>query len=149
MDPDLTVLSKVNFTPSSEMLEAQLKSDIIGRILAVQQLGKKKDAATVKQLEGLIAGDPHHAVKTEAVEALRGIPSDAAREALIALTANPDERVRRSVADALSSSLHPDAHTALVKMAAAEKNPVILSAIVSSFAAWPQEDLTAFLKKPS
>ena len=149
VDPDLTVLAKINFTPAGEMLKEQLKSDIIGRMLAVQQLGKKKDEATVKQLAEIVSADPHHAIKTEAVDALQQIPGDAARAALISLTSQPDERVRKAVADALASILHPDAHAALVKMAAAEQNPVILSAIVSSFAAWPQEDMVPFLKRSS
>ncbi len=149
VDPEMTVLAKVNFTPPGEMLDQQLKSDIIGRLFAVQQLGKKKDDATVKRLTEIIAADPHHAIKSEAVEALQQIPGDAARAALISLIAQPDERVRKSVADALASILHPDAHAALVKMAAEEKNPMILASIVTSFAAWPQEDLVPFLQRPS
>ncbi len=148
-DPELTVLAKLNWKPAGDMLEQQLQSDLIGRMLAVQELAKKKDEATVKRLERIIAEDAHHRVKTEAVEALQGIPTGAARTALIALTAHPDERVRKAVADALRASLHPAAHAALVKMAAEEKNPVIVSSIVSNFAAWPREDLVPFLKRPS
>ena len=149
VDPDMTVLAKVNFTPPGEMLEQQLKSDIIERLFAVKELGKKKDDATVKRLTEILAADPHHAIKTEAVEALQQIPSDAARAALISLIGQPDERVRKAVADALGSILHPEAHAALVKMAADEKNPMIVASIVSSFAAWPQEDIVPFLKRAS
>jgi aminopeptidase N len=149
VDPDLTVLAKVNFTPAGDMLAEQLKSDFIGRMLAVQQLAKKKDDATVKQLAEIVAGDPHHAIKTEAVEALQQIPGDAARNALISLTSQPDERVRKAVADALAGVLHPDAHAALVKMAATEQNPLIVSSIIEGFAAWPQEDVVPFLQRPS
>ncbi len=149
VDPNLTVLAKINFGPPGEMLESQIKSDIIGRMLAVQQLGKKKDDATVKRLTEIIAADPHHAIKTEAVEALQQIPSAAARVALISLIEQPDERVRKAVADALASILHPDAHAALVKMAADEKNPMIVASIVRSFAAWPQEDIVPYLQRAS
>ncbi len=149
VDPELTVLAKVNFTPAGEMLQAQLKSDIIGRMLAVEQLGKKKDEATVKQLTGIATTDAHHAIRVEAVEALQQIGTEAARDALISLTGQPDERVRKAVADALGGIFHPEAHAALVKMAAAEQNPIIVSSILASFAAWPQEDVLPFLKRPS
>lgn len=149
VDPDLTVLARINYTPAGDMLEAQLKADIIGRMLAVQQLAKRKDEAAVQRLVRVITEDAHHAIQAEAVEALGQIDSDAARAALIAQTGHADERVRKAVADALAGILHPEAHAALVKMAAEEKNPIIVSAIVSSFAAWPQEDLAAFLKRPS
>ena len=149
VDPDMTVLAKVIWTPAGDMLEQQLQSDIIGRMLAVQQLGKKRDEATVKQLAGIVAADPHHRIKSEAVEALSRVPGDSARTALISLTAHPDERVRNAVATALASILHPEAHAALVKMTAEEKNPMIVASIVNSFAAWPQEDLLPFLQRPS
>lgn len=149
IDPDVTVLAKLNWTPAGDMLEQQLQSDIIGRILAVKELAKKKDEATVKRLERVIAEDAHYRVKTEAVTALQQMTGDAARVALIAQTAHSDERVRKAVADALGAMLHPDAHAALVKMAAEEKNPIIVASIVNSFAAWPQEDLLPFLKRPS
>jgi aminopeptidase N len=149
VDPDLTVLAKVNFPTPGDMMQAQLKSDIIGRMLAVEQLGKKKDDATVKQLTEIASGDPHYAIRVEAVEALQQMSNDAARTALAGLTTQPDERVRKAVADALGGIFHPDAHAALVKMVAAEQNPLIVSSIINSFAAWPQEDLVPFLKRPS
>lgn len=149
VDPDLTVLAKLNWTPAGDMLEQQLQSDIIGRILAVKELAKKKDEATVKRLERVMAEDAHHRVKTEAVTALQQMTGDAARVALIAQTVHSDERVRKAVTDALGAMLHPDAHASLVKMAAAEKNPIIVASIVNSFAAWPQEDLVPFLKRQS
>lgn len=149
VDPDMTVLAKVNWGPPGDMLEPQLKSDVIGRILAVKELGKKKDDVTVQRLKQVIDQDAHWRVKQEAVEALQRTPSDAARAALMACTTHPDERVRKAVADALATILHPEAHAALVKMAQEEKNPIIVASIVNSFAAWPQEDLVSFLKRPS
>jgi aminopeptidase N len=128
----------VDFNPPPEMLKRQLASDVIGRLLAVQRLSGKTDAASVKQLGGVLNGDAFHAVRSEAAKALRKIGTPEARSTLALSLAQPDARVRREVVSALTAFFpHAEAHEALEKQAAAEKNPEILAAIVRAWGARP------------
>lgn len=149
LDPDYTVLAKWNFTPPADMLRRQLKGDFIGRLLAIEILGNRKDDASVAQLADLAANDPHKMARVEATLALRKAGSEAARKALIGLLADPQEVVRRAAADSLASIYHPEVADALAKLAETEKNPVILSSVVRSFASWPERDVLPFLKVSS
>src|SRR3954462_41202 len=54
IDPDYTLLAKMDFSPPPDMLMRQLTSDVIGRMLAVQSLERKKDADSVKLLAGVL-----------------------------------------------------------------------------------------------
>ena len=149
LDPDFTVLAKWEFTPPPEMLKRQLKADFESRWRALEALADKKDEATIRQVEELAAADPHFAIRVEAVNALAGIGSPAARAALIAQFAQPDERVRLAAVEGVAASSHPEALAALAALAGKEKNPRIVARIVGSFASWPQQDVLPFLKIPS
>ncbi|RYD27619.1 MAG: hypothetical protein EOP86_24260, partial [Verrucomicrobiaceae bacterium] len=83
LDPDLTLLGDWDFTPPGDMLKRQLNGDFGGRLIAVDILAGRRDAATVTQLSDLIGKDPHHAIRTAAVRALGKIGTPAARAALI------------------------------------------------------------------
>ncbi len=108
-------------------------------------LGEKKDDASVEMLTGALNGDADYAVRVEAAESLQKAGTPAARAALIAGLAQPDERVRKAVVDALLAIYHPESRAALVKHAAAEKNPAVLAAVVSGFASWPDENVLPLL----
>lgn len=138
VDPDYTLLAKVDFNPPPEMLKRQLASDVIGRLLAVQRLSGKTDAATTKQLGEVLNGDAFHAVRSEAAKALRKIATPEARSVLARSLAQPDARARREVVSALTAFFpHAEAHEALEKQAAVEKNPEILASIVRAWGARP------------
>ncbi|HCN28176.1 MAG TPA: hypothetical protein DIT64_05240 [Verrucomicrobiales bacterium] len=138
VDPDYTLLARIEFSPPGDMPDRQLESDVIGRMLAVRALGKKKDADTVAKLAKRLTGDAFHAVRAEAASVLAKTATPEARAALVAgLAGQEDARARKAVVEALASIPHPDAQAALLAHAAVEKNPEILSAIVRSWGARP------------
>lgn len=139
IDPDYTVLMKIDFQPPPDMQKRQLKSDVIGRLLAVQQLGGRKDTPSVQQLAEVLKQDGFHAVRSEAARSLKKTGTPEARAALVAGIDQPDARVRKAVVDALSAFPHPQAQEALWKLAATEKNPEILAAVIRTWGARPAE----------
>ncbi|TDU80844.1 aminopeptidase N [Prosthecobacter fusiformis] len=144
VDPDYTVLAKVDFTPPGDMLDKQLASDVIGRLLAATHLGTRKDQASVDKLAALLKEDPMEAIRTQAARSLAKIANPAARAALIAsLPGQPNARCRLAVVEALSSIPHPDAQQALMKHAETEKNPGILTAIIRSWGTRPGDAAVA------
>lgn len=148
VDPDYTLLAKWDFTPSPDMLKRQLKADMIGRLLAVQALAKKKDEDTVKLLTAVLNQDDFHGVRGEAAKALKVIGTPAARRALAQSTAQPDARVRRDVVEALGSFALPETQEALWKLSQTEKNPLILAAIIKTWGTQPGDaKIAAALRK--
>jgi aminopeptidase N len=138
IDPDYTVLAKIDFTPPGPMLDEQLTSDVIGQLLAVRQLGKRDDQVSIDKLTKLVRADAFHAVQEESAKALSKIAAPAARAALISLLADQkDARVRLAVVQGLASIPHPDCQKALQAHASQEKNPLILAAIVKSWGMRP------------
>jgi aminopeptidase N len=138
IDPDYTVLAKIDFSPPGDMLDKQLASDAIGRLLAARILGSRSDQSSVDKLSALMTADIFHAVRSMAAKSLSKIATPAARQALIAgLEKQPDAQARKSVVEALASLPHPDAQQALQKHATSEKNPAILTAIIKSWGARP------------
>jgi aminopeptidase N len=150
IDPELTILAKWDFKPSRPLLEKQLKADFLSRSLAVEALGSENaDAETVKLLGAVLAEDAHHGVRSDAAKALQVIGSEDARKALISQINQPDERVRRSVVDALGALYHRESRDALAKLTETEQNPAILGRLLSSLVTWPDFDAAPFLKRDS
>ncbi|MGI8605336.1 MAG: M1 family aminopeptidase [Verrucomicrobiales bacterium] len=149
LDPEFTVLAKVSFTPSPEMLKRQLGADLIGRLLAVQALAEKKDHDSVGLLGKAVSEDGFWGVRIEAIKALRKINNAEARKALLAAAAQPDARVRRELVEALGAFFHEETREALNRLRAAEQNPDVLAAILSASAPAPWFDPSEFLGRPS
>ncbi|WP_050023025.1 M1 family aminopeptidase [Verrucomicrobium sp. BvORR034] len=154
VDPDTTLLTKWDFTPPPDMLKRQLQGDVLGRIYAVQALGKKKDDDSVKQIAEVLNKDAFHGVRSEAAKALKQIMTPAARDALVAGLNQPDARARKAVVEALGAYPHPVAHAALLQQAQREKNPEILAQIINTWGARPAEaaitaELTRLMATPS
>lgn len=146
VDPDYTVLAKVDFTPPGDMLDKQLNSDVIGRLLAAAHLGTRKDQASVDKLARLLTEDAFYAVRSEAARALAKMATPAARTALITgLTNQPDARTRQAVVNALAGIPHAEAQQALLKHAETEKNPGILAVIIKSWGSRPGDATVADL----
>lgn len=136
IDPDFTVLAKIDFKPAGPMLDKQLQSDVIGRLLGVRMLNEK----SIDKLGKLLREDAFYAVRSEAANALAKIAEPEARAALIAgSTVQKDARVRRSVVQALAVLNTADARDTLWKMAQSEKNPEILASIIATWGARPGE----------
>jgi aminopeptidase N len=148
VDPDYTLLAKWDFQPPPDMLKRQLKSDVIGRLLAVQTLAKKKDDESVKQLAEVLNHDGFHGVRGEAAKALKVIGTPAARHALTQSTAQPDARVRRDVVEALGAFALPETQEVIWKLSQIEKNPLIQQAIINTWGASPGDaKISAALRK--
>lgn len=145
IDPDYTVLAKISFTPPGPMLDKMLQSDVIGRMLAVRML----DARGAEKLGKILREDPFHAVRAEAAKALAKFATPEARAALIAGSdGQSDARARRAVVEGLAALHTPESNETLWKMAAAEKNPLVLASIITTWGARPGEPgVAAALKK--
>jgi len=133
VDPNVTLLAKLSFTPSTALLHAQLAddSDALGRLQAVEILAKRKDKSTREKLKHALQNDSFYGVRIAASRALRGIGSDDAFAALIASTDQPNAKVRRQVISDIASQYKPEALAALKQSLAKEKNPAIRARIIN------------------
>ncbi len=155
IDPELTLLAKIRFEPPTAMLDAQLEDskDVIGRLLAVEALSKRRDKETVAKLKRTLNSDPFYGVRFEAARALRTIHSDDALDALLASTKQPDARVRRQVVEAIGGFFHAKAYAATTECLERERNPDIQVEAIEPLGAYPNpevgETLLRFLNTPS
>ena len=154
-DPDLTLLAKISFDKSRDMLYAQLEdtNDVIGRVLAIEQLSKKDDDTTIEKLKKALNNDPFYGVRTEASKALRKIGTDDALDALCESTRQSDARVRQQVIKDIGSVYRPESFNVLVKTIETEKNPDIVASCIQNLGLYngeqTKEILTKFLKSES
>ena len=127
IDPELTVLSTISFTPPFEMLEYQIANsdDMIGRLLAIQALGKRKDAKSIELIKTALLNDAFFAVRIEASKALRSIGDDDAFAALAAGRHQSDARVRKQVIADLAKFYRVEALDELKAVLKTEQNPEI------------------------
>jgi aminopeptidase N len=143
LDPDLELLARINFSTPNSMGEAQLtaKGDAIGRILAVEQLGKKGGADAIKKLGRILREDGFYGVRVEASQALRGLHTDEALEALLASTEQPDARVRRQVTSDIGGFYRETAYAYAASLLEKEKNPHILGVALRSIAGYGKPEV--------
>ena len=136
IDPGMTLLAKVTFNPTPAMLDAQLadKSDMLGRLLAVEQMRGKRDA--LKKLKDALNNDSFYGVRLAAAQGLRAIQTDEAFEALRASLKQSDARVRRQVVQDIVGQYREAAYETAVKIAAEEKNPDIKAIAITSLGAY-------------
>ena len=127
IDPDVTLLAKLSFTPTTALLHAQLadESDALGRLHAVELMAKRKDKTTREKLKHALQNDPFYAVRLAASKALRGIGGDDAFAALTDSTDQPNAKVRQQVISDIATQYNPKALAALKQSLAGEKNPSI------------------------
>ena len=155
IDPDYTVFEKVTFHIPSVMLAAQLgdREDMIGRLLAIEQLTAKHDQEAVAQLKQTLRNDSFYGVRLEAARALGTIHTDEAREALLDSMKQPDARVRREVVSAIGGFYHDQAYDAAQKVLASEKNPDIVASALRGLGGYAKpavhDTLLKFLGTPS
>ena len=155
IDPEYTVLAQVKFDPPPAMLDEQLKdpSDVVGRLLAVNALGKKQDKESVAKLKQTLHSDPFYGVRIETAKALRRIHTDEALEALIASTNQPDARVRKQVFSEVGGFYQDQALAAETKCLEREKNPDIQAVAIAELGPYPKpeahETLLRFLNSMS
>ncbi|HVK58751.1 MAG TPA: M1 family aminopeptidase, partial [Candidatus Kapabacteria bacterium] len=149
VDPDYTLLAKVTVDLPRPMLVAQLKesTDLIGRIFAITQIGKGRDAETIKLLKERLNEDPFFGVRLEAAEALGRIHSNEALQALLASSTQSDARVRNKVVNEIGSFFNEEAGSYVLKVLGSEKNPDILNNAARALGAYPGEQYREALLK--
>jgi aminopeptidase N len=149
LDPELTVLARFNFTPPTPMLYAQLRdtSDMLGRLIAVEQPGTKKDAETAKRLKEALNGDSFYAVRQAAARGLRAIKSEEALQALLDSREQSDARVRNQVFSAIDGYYREKSLQAILDAIPKEKNPEIKAAGVHALGAYSRPDVKELLLK--
>jgi len=149
LDPDLAVLAEIKFKPPTVMIHAQLANpdDVIGRVLACDLLGDRKDAESVKHLEKALKSDGFYGVRERATAALRKIHSDEALAALLASTKQPDARVRNAVVVAIGAFYQTRAADELSKLVRTEKNPMIVASALRGLGLFNRPELRDLLKQ--
>jgi aminopeptidase N len=155
VDPDYTLLAKIKFSVPQKMLYAQLadQTDVVGRLLAIEQLSGKRDKQSLAKLQDTLNHDSFYGVRIEAAQALRSVHTDEALEALLASTKQSDARVRHEVADAIGDFYADKAFAAEREILREEKNPDILSAVLRNLGGYAKpevrEELLKFLNSQS
>ena len=143
LDPEFSLLTKINFNVPNPMLYAQLadRGDVVGRLIAVARLGKMTDREAVTKLKETVNNDTFYGVRVEAARALRSIHSDEALEALLASTGQSDARARFEVVAAIRGFYSDSAYEAARKTLAQEKNPAILARAIGALGAYPKPEV--------
>ena len=149
IDPHRTILAKTEFTPPVAMHYAQLANpdDVIGRLLAVEVLSKRKDKTSVEKLKETLAKDTFYGVRLAASKALRGIDTEQAFEAIVSNAKQKDARVRRQVVSDLGSFYKPTALSALKKSLQGEKNPAIRGSAIRALAGFGDPGAAGLIRK--
>ena len=127
VDPEFALLAKTTFKLPKPMQFAQLadQSDVIGRLLVIEQLADAQDQETVDHLKQTLNQDSFFGVRVEAAKALRSIHTDEALTALLASAKQPDARVRLAVVEAAGNFFRDPAAEFTRAVVAGEKNPDI------------------------
>jgi aminopeptidase N len=148
-DPDYALLAKINFTVPSAMLAEQLadKDDLIGRLLALDQIKDNKSRETIARLKHALNNDPFYGVRIQAATILRTLHTDEAFETLLASREQSDARVRREVVNALAGFYRNETYEAMRKVLDSEKNPDILVIAIRALGAYPQPEVKDLLLK--
>jgi aminopeptidase N len=143
IDPELTLLAKVKFDVPEPMLAEQLtdKTDVIGRLLAVEQLSSKKDRASVEKLKSRLKEDPFYGIRLEAARALRGMHTDEAFTALTDCLDQPDARVRQQVVSAVAAFYRPGAYELALKRIDGEKNRAITAVAIRALGPYAKPEV--------
>lgn len=149
VDPDYTLLAKINFSVSTPMLNAQLAdtNDVVGRLIAVEQLGRRRDKDSVSKLKEVLNNDSFYGVRVEAVNALRSIHDEDALVALLASCTQSDARVRQRVVDAIGGFYDERAYASGRQLLEQEKNPDILSTALRHLGGYANPELHDLLAK--
>ncbi len=153
IDPEVTLLTSIKFSPSDPMLQAQLENqgDMVGRLLGIRSLGGKKDDKSLKRLETALSSDPFYGVRIEAAKALAKTYTPDAFAILKKHTAQDDARVRKEVVSSLGRFISEDAMAEMKRVVGEEKNPEIVADAIGALGKYPvaqvSETLTASLDR--
>ncbi len=148
-DPEFTVLAKVNFKKSDDLLFAQLmtEDDMVGRLLAAEALASRKTGKSVEHLKTTLCEDQFFGVRIAAAESLGKIHDDAAYEALMASRDQDDARVRMQVVTQLAKFHRPAARRAMADVLESEGNPAIAAVAIKAFGRYSDKKSRALTAK--
>ncbi len=149
VDPEYTLLAKTTFKLPKPMLFAQLadETDVIGRLLAMEQLADAQDKETVAKLKQTLNDDSFFGVRMEAAKALRSIHTDEALAALLDSAKQSDARVRLTVVSEIGNFFQDTAGEFTRKVAANEKNPEIKAEAIRNLGAYASPEIHELLVK--
>ena len=149
LDPNYALFAKVTFPVPAPMLYAQLANpnDLLGRLLAIEQLARKNDKETIAKLKNTLNNDGFYGVRLEASKALRSIHTEDALEALAASAQQADARVRRQVVADLGGFYRDTAYSVCRKTLDQEKNPAILAAAIRNQSAYAKPEVAEILNR--
>ena len=149
IDPELSVLAKINFNPPPEMLYKQLEdnTDPIGRLTAAVNLEQKDDDTSIKNLTKCLNSDSFFGARITAARSLRKIHSPEAYKALQNSLQQEDARVRNAVLDALTYFYNDKTADILLKSVETEKNPVVISTALKGLGPYHQPRIKEALEK--
>jgi aminopeptidase N len=141
-DPEYTVLANITFEKPEHMQLAQLENtqDMIGRILAVRGLGKRKTNKGIAALKKTLNEDPFYGVRLEASRTLQRINSDAAFAALRDSLRQDDARVRQRVTSDIGKFVRDETADILSGVIENERNPAIRASAIKAFGRYANED---------
>jgi aminopeptidase N len=147
IDPDLTVLAGIDFTPASPLLHAQLENpdDTIGRLLAAAALGGRKDRESIDRLGKILKEDSFYGVRIEAARSLTKTQTRESFDALAASLTQGDARVREEVVAGLAKFYSENAFATLHEQVKKEKNPDILADALSALGKYPKDEVRPLL----
>ncbi len=110
VDPEFSLLARIEQKQSLALWESQLKKQTVGtvpsRVRAAEHFATVHTDKSRQLLAETLANDRFYGVRTEAAKALGKVKGDIARDALLAGLAQDDARVRRACATALENFEH-------------------------------------------
>jgi len=147
IDPEVTALAQIDFTPANPLLHAQLENvdDAIGRLLAASLMGGRKDRDSLERLGQRLKADSFYGVRIEAARALTKTQTPEALAVLIACVDQEDARVRQEVVAGIARFYSTTAFAALRDLASREKNPDILAHALGALGRFPHAELSPLL----
>lgn len=148
-DPEYTILAKVDFKPPQAILLAQLENedDMIGRLLAIENLSGSKDHKVVEALKTALQKDKFYGVRLAAAKAIAKLHTDEAFAVLQDSRKQDDARVRLAVIEGIGGYYRPEALETLCTVAEEEKNPAIVAAAVKSLAKFSEPKAAHCIEK--
>lgn len=155
-DPDYTILAKIKFDKSDELMFEDLKNsnDMIGRLIACNELSKRKSDDAINALAKALDSDPFYGVRNVAAWSLARIDTPLAHQSLInSWQKQTDARVRSSLVSQLLKHYGPSTSAAIDEILGIEKNPAIASQALEALGHYNSKEhaakLLEFLEKPS
>jgi aminopeptidase N len=154
-DPDYSVLAKVNFDKSDDLIFEDLKNadDLVGRLIACRQLAERRSEESVNALAAVLDSDSFHGVRNAAAWSLAKIGTPKAQEALRqSWQKQTDARVRSVVVFQMLKGFDPATSAAADEILRIERNPAVAAHALEAIGLYNSQEhhnkLVEYLDKP-